>query len=178
MGLGAQDKAQEIANLQLIGVAQEKLLPVGLVRPENLHYTAERLVHAMGYKEPDKFFSPPNPNPQPEQPPLEIQVEQLRQQGAKELAVVNAQASIQVEQMKQQAQAAQSSRELELQAERDRMEMENQMELEVFKVEQQKDLEITKAQIAQATELEKARIGAQSAAFAAVNEPVDNDRQD
>lgn len=154
------------------------MLPAGLVRPENLHYTAERLVHAMGYKEPDKFFSPPNPNPQPEAPPLEIQVEQLRQQGAKELAGVNAQVSIQVEQMKQEAQSQQSSRELELQAERDRMEMENQMALEEFKVQKQTELELAKAQIHQQTELEKARISAESAAFAAANKPVTNDRQD
>jgi hypothetical protein len=162
VGLGAQDKAQEIANLQLIGAAQEKLLQVGLVQPQNLYHTATQLARAMGYRNPDDYFSPPNPNPPPQPPPIELQVEQMRQQGAQQLAQLKGQVDVHVAQMQQQAQDAQAQRETEMEAERDRQRMQNEMALEQFKVEQQTMLEMRKAEIAQATAIETARINAEA----------------
>jgi hypothetical protein len=173
VGLGAHDKAQEVANLSLLGQAQEKAMQLGLVQPQNVHHLLGRLCRAMGYKDPDNFFSAPNPNPPPPQPPIELQLEQMKQQGAQQLAQVNAQSQaqlaqvksqtdMQTEQMKQSLQQAQAAQELQLQAERDRMKIESEMALEQFKVEKQTELEILKAQIAQQTAIETARIGAQA----------------
>lgn len=169
VGLGAHDKAQEVANINLIGMAQEKLFQAGLVTPENMHYTATRLVQAMGYSDPDKFFSPPNPNPPPPQPDPAVQLEQMKQQGAMQLeqlrgqtqaqlAQVKSQTDVQTEQMKQQAQDAQMQRELQMQAERDAMKMRNEMELEQFKAQLNAETERYKAEIQRQTQLDLAQL--------------------
>src|SRR3546814_16681368 len=75
--------------------------------------------------------------------------------------LVDAQTTIHVENMKQQAQDAQSQRELQMQAERDAMKLANERELEMFK-----------AQLQRQTALDTAQISAQSAAFAAANKPT------
>lgn len=176
VGLGAHDKVQEVANLGLLGQAQQAAFEVGLVKPQNVHHLLSRLCRAMGYKNPDDFFSPPDPNPPPPQPPVELQLEQMKQQGAQQLEQTKAQTSIQVENMKQQAQDAQSQRELQMQAERDQMQMQNEMALEQFKVEKQMELEMAKAQIAHQTAIETARISAQAKVVSDSMRPdVDND---
>lgn len=82
VGVGTVEKQQEIQNLMLIGQAQEKLAQVGLVKPQNMYETATSLAKAMGYRDPERFFSPPDENPEPQQPPIELQLEQMKQQGA------------------------------------------------------------------------------------------------
>lgn len=173
VGLGSQDKAQEIANLTMLGQAQEKALALGLVQPQNVHYLLSRMVNAMGYRDPDKYFSQPNPNPPPPPPDPALMLEQVKQQGAQALAQLNgqlqaqlaqvkSQTDIQTEQMKQQAQDAQMQRELTMQAERDRMKLEAEMELERYKAEMAMRVDLQKAQIARETAIETARIGAQA----------------
>jgi hypothetical protein len=172
VGLGTQDKARELANLQMIGAVQEKLVPAGLVKPSNLYTTATMLARAMGYRNPDDFFTPLKkadaqggqeaPDEFPQSPPIELQVEQMRQQGAQQLAQLKGQVDVHVAQMQQQAQDAQAQRETEMEAERDRQRMQNEMALEQFKVEQQTMLEMRKAEIAQATAIETARINAEA----------------
>lgn len=175
VGLGTQDKARELANLQMIGAVQEKLVQAGLVKPSNLYTTATMLARAMGYRNPDDFFTPlkkadpkdPNggqdaPDEFPQSPPIELQVEQMRQQGAQQLAQMKGQVDIQVAQMTQQAQDAQAQRETQIAAERDQQKMQNEMALEQFKTEQQMALEMRKAEIAHMTAIETARINAEA----------------
>lgn len=158
VGVGAMEKRQEIANLTLIGSAQEKLLQAGLVQPQNLYATAVDLAKAMGYHDPERYFSPPNPNPAPPEPPMELQLEQMRQQGQQQLAQVKAQQEVMTEQMRQQAQAEQKHQELQQQADRDRMKVQAEMELERFKAELRMQTELELARITQATELQKAQM--------------------
>lgn len=160
VGVGSLERRQQIANLMLLGQAQEKLLPAGLVKPQNLHATAVDLTKAMGYHDPERYFSQPDPNPQPQQPPIELQLEQMKQQGAQQLAQVKAQADVMVERMRQDAQAQQAQQELELQSQRDALKVQSEMELERFKAELTMQVELEKARIAQQTEIEKARLSA------------------
>lgn len=178
VGLGAHDKAQEIANLGLLGQAQQQAFQVGLVKPQNVHYLLSRLCVAMGYKESDKFFSEPNPNPQPQPPPIELQLEQMKQAGAQQLAQTKGQVDIQVEQMRQQAQDAQMQRELSMQAERDQQKMQNEMALARYQAELDMEAKIQTARIAHATAIETARINAQASVVSASMQPdVDNDER-
>lgn len=172
VGLGTQDKARELANLQLIGAAQEKLVAAGLVKPSNLYKTASMLVRAMGYRNPDDFFTPQNQGANangqpptdefPQSPPIELQVEQARQQGAQQLAQTKGQVDVHVARMQQQAQDAQAQRETQMEAARDTQRMQNEMALEQFKVEQQTILEREKAMIQQNTAITIARINAEA----------------
>lgn len=172
VGLGSADKAQEVANLTLLGQAQEKAMPLGLVQPQNVYALLTRLATVLGEREPEKYFSPPmppDPNKPPEIPPEvqaeqakvqgQMQLEQMRQQGAMqqaqvdaqlqaELKRIEAQTEIQVETMRQQAQAEQAAQENELQAQRNALELANQKELELFKAQLQAQTELQKAQLA------------------------------
>lgn len=186
VGLGQADKAQQVGNLTLLGQAQEKAMPLGLVRPENVYQLVTRLATVLGEREPEKFFTapqPPDPNAPPEIPP-EVQAEQakqqgamqleaMRQQGAAQLAQLNGQLQVQLKQIearsqievenaKQQAQAEQSAQELELQAQRDAMKMANEKELEMFKAQLQADTEMRKAMIAHQQAVETADIQAEA----------------
>lgn len=169
VGLGTADKAQKVANLTLIGQAQKEAIQIGVCTPQNIYNTLTKLAEAMGYREPEDFFSPPNPNPEPAGPPVELQLEQMKQQGAQQLAQVKAQADIEVERMKQQAQAQQAQQELQLQAERDRMKIASEMELERYKAEMAMQVDLQKAEIARQTAIDTARIGAEASVLGSFN---------
>lgn len=164
VGVGALEKKQQVANLMQIGSVQERVMPLGLVKPENIHATVTDLAKAMGYHDPERYFSQPNPNPEPPQPPIELQLEQMKQAGAQQLAQIKGQVDVQVEQMKQQAQGQQAQQETMLEAERNQMQMQNEMAMERFKVEKSMELEVFKANLQRQTELDKAQIAAQTAA--------------
>ncbi len=102
VGIGNAGRQQQIANLGLLGQAQEKVMPLGLAGPQQIYQTATRLAEAMGYKDSDQFFIAP----QQGQPP---QAE--KQDGSPE-----AQAIIAAEQIKAQAtmQKAQMDNEIRL----------------------------------------------------------------
>ncbi len=171
VGVGAVEKRQQIANLTMLGQIQERVAPLGIVRPENVHATVTDLTKSMGYHDPERYFTAPNPNPEPPPPPIELQLEQMKQQGAQQLAQIKGQADVHVEQMKQQAQGAQAQQENELQAQRDAMEMQNTMQIEQYKVDKQMELEAFKAQLTHETEIQKAQISAQAAVHAASLRP-------
>jgi hypothetical protein len=175
VGLGAADKAQKVANLTLIGNAQREAAQIGIATPQNIYNTLSKLCEAMGYRDSADFFTPPNPNPEPQQPPIELQLEQMKQHGAKELAQIKGQVDIQTEQMRQQAQDAQMQRELTMQAERDREKMQNEMELERYKANLAHEAEIQKALLTRETEIEKARMGAMAQVGSAALQPSTGD---
>jgi hypothetical protein len=174
VGVGTAGRMQKLQGLQMIGAAQEKLFQVGAVSPENAYNLGCDVAKASGERQTDRYFTKPDPNNPPNQgPPEAVQVEQLRQQGAMQLAQVKAQddaharqvqaqVDIEVEQAKQQAQAAQNAHQNELEAERERMRLQNEMALEQFKIEKQMELEMAKAQFEQQTAIEVARINAEA----------------
>lgn len=171
VGVGALEKRQQVSNLTMLGQVQERLMPLGIVKPQNVHATATDLVKAMGYHDPERYFSPPNPNPEPPQPPIELQLEQMKQQGAQQLAQIKGQVDVQTEQMKQDAQGQQATQENELQAQRDQLEMQNAMQIEQYKVDKQMELEVFKANLQAQTEIQKAQMAADTAYMTAPMQP-------
>ena len=111
VGVGTFGRQQQIANLSLIGQAQEKVLPLGLATPANIYQTAKRTVEAMGYRDSEQFFTAPQE--QPQQPQQQEQPEQSQE----------AQAIIAAEQIKAQAslQRAQMDNETRLTVEREKI---------------------------------------------------------
>ncbi|MFD0738244.1 hypothetical protein ACFQZQ_02935 [Lysobacter koreensis] len=172
VGLGSHDKAQKIANLTLLGNMQKEMLMGGLIAPDGVMHTANKLAKAMGYTDPAEFFPPAQP--QPQQPDPAVVLEQMKQQGAQQLAMVNgqvqqqlaqvkSQTDMQTEAMKQEAQAQQAQQETQLEAERNALEMQNTMAIERYKAELHMQTEIQKAQIAQQTALQTAEISRRTA---------------
>lgn len=83
VALGAGDRVQQLAYLAQQRQMQLEMLPLGLAKPENLFATVSRMTRAAGYKDAQEFWTDPAQNPPPPpQPPLEIQLEQMKQQGA------------------------------------------------------------------------------------------------
>lgn len=175
VGLGNASKQQQVANLSLILQAQKEAAQVGLATPQNIYNALSRLTESMGYKDSDQFWTAPQPGQMPNQgPPPEVIVEQMKQQGAQQLAQIKAQADIQVERMKQEFQAAQAQQETQLEAERNAMELQNQMALEQYKTDKQVELEIAKAQIQRQTAIDTAQINAQASVASAAMKPEPN----
>lgn len=134
IGVGTSNRNQKIGNLMKILELQREASQYGLAGPENAHSALVALVEAMGYKDTDRFFTAPQNAPKgPEQPPIELMLEQMKQQGAQQLEQVKAQTQIEVERMKQEYQAQDSRLQKELELERDRMKLEMQKEIEMFK---------------------------------------------
>lgn len=145
VGVGAQEKRQQIANLTMLGEAQGRLMEVGIVTPENLLNTATDLVKAMGYHEPERYFSQPQPQ-QDSGPPPEVMLEQMKQQGRMQEIQVKAQTDIQVEQMKQQAQAQQALAETQLEAQRNELDRQAQANQAALKLQYDAELAQLKLQ--------------------------------
>ncbi|WP_426355667.1 portal protein [Stenotrophomonas maltophilia] len=145
VGVGTTEKRQQIANLTMLGEAQGRLMEVGIVTPENLLNTATDLVKAMGYHEPERYFSQPQP-PQPEGPPPEVMLEQMKQQGRIQEIQIKAQTDIQVEQMKQEAQAQQALAETQLEAQRNELDRQAQANQAALKLRYDAELAQLKLQ--------------------------------
>jgi hypothetical protein len=82
VGLGTGNKEQMMVSLQMIGQAQEKVLPLGLVKPHQIYNTLAELTKAAGFSSPQKFWTEPDENaemPQPG-PPIELQTAQIYSQ--------------------------------------------------------------------------------------------------
>lgn len=145
VGVGTQEKRQQIANLTMLGEAQGRLMEVGIVTPENLLNTATDLVKAMGYHEPERYFSQPQPQ-QDSGPPAEVVLEQMKQQGRMQEIQVKAQTDIQVEQMKQEAQARQALAETQLEAQRNELDRQAQANQAALKLQYDAELAQLKLQ--------------------------------
>lgn len=106
IGVGTAGRQQQVANLSLIGAAQEKLLPMGLATPANIYQTAKRTVEAMGYRDADQFFTAPQEGQPPAQGEPEsspeaqaiIQAEQIKAQATMQKAQMDNQTRLQIAQ--------------------------------------------------------------------------------
>ena len=130
VGLGTGNRDQQEAQIHRMLQVQGNMLQLGIVTPENMYQTAKKLPNVLGYKDDDKYFTDPGPNP-PKHPNPDVekeqakgqvtmQVEQGKNQLATQLAQQSAQVTMQVEEMKaklkqqtdmaaQQAQQAQNN---------------------------------------------------------------------
>ena len=166
VGLGTGNRDQQVAHLMALLQQQQMGLQIGTATPENVYQSQAELVKALGFKSTDKFFSdpakqppkPPPPNPEQIKAQTAMQLEQMRQQADAQKFQAEQQIEMQRIQMEAQAKQAEQEAALRVQAandERDaaREQARIQMEAQLKQVEAE-----TKAQLElQRLELERWR---------------------
>lgn len=155
VGLGTGDKIAQTQSLGNILQLQMQGMQMGLATPKHIYNTASKLAETAGFKDVQTFFQDPSTlPPQPQQPPLPLQIEQMKLQAdqAKFQAQMQAdvhktQAQFQIDlqktQMQTDAKLQETRAQLELQAandmrdaERERMKAEMQAQIEAIRLEQ------------------------------------------
>lgn len=138
VGLGTGNRDQQVAHLMALLQQQQMGLQIGTATPENVYQSQAELVKALGFKSTDKFFSDPAKAPPRPQPPTPEQIK--------------AQAAMQLEQMRQQADAQKFQAEQQLEMQR------IQMEAQAKQAEQQAALQVQQANDERDAAREQARI--------------------
>jgi hypothetical protein len=171
VGVGTASKDRQMQQLQLLIGLQEKAATYGLVQPQNGYNALAKLAEQMGYKDPSQYFTPPDTNAPPPQPPdpnagemaklqAQSQLKQAEMQQQGQLQAQKQQGEIEVEKMRQDYQAQQAQQEMQLQVERDAQKLRNDMELARYKAEQEAELARYKAELDFKQAIEVARINA------------------
>lgn len=142
VGLGTGDKAMQAGALNNIYQMQSAGMQIGLADPSKLYHTMSKLIENAGYKDVQNFLiDPSTAQPKPQQPPIELQLEQMKQQGAGQLAQMklqadgqhkqaDLQATAQIEQIKQQATMQIEVEKLKMQSMLEREKMQMQLEVD------------------------------------------------
>lgn len=138
VGLGTGNRDQQVAHLMALLQQQQMGLQIGTATPENVYQSQAELVKALGFKSADKFFSDPAKAPPRPQPPTPEQIK--------------AQAAMQLEQMRQQADAQKFQAEQQLEMQR------IQMEAQAKQAEQEAALRVQAANDERDAAREQARI--------------------
>lgn len=146
VALGSGSKEMQVAQLQQLLAMQMQLLPVGMVKPQNVYATASRLTQAMGFRNPDEFWTDPSQQP-PQPPPPNPQIEAEK---------IKAQAQMQTKQLEMQAQAQDDQRQFAIEQQR----MQMQAEVDRHKAELDAQVEKFKAELQAETQLRVARMNA------------------
>lgn len=194
VGLGTGTEEQRVQKLMAIGQMQRDALgPVGLVGPKEAYALFADQSKAMGFDMPDKYaMDPTGPEyqqkmSQPQQPPLPIQIEQIKQQADVQKHQAETQNDIQkfqaetqmareIEQIKAEAKLQETRAQLELQAANDARDSEReqmkaafdaqlaaqQLELDRYKIDAEIAADARKAQLDSDTKLEVARMSHQA----------------
>ena len=178
VGLGTGDTQQKAAQLMSIYQMQTASMQFGLATPKHLYHTSAKVIENAGFKDVDNFVQDPSKQPpQPQQPPLPIQIEQMKQQGDAQKFQVEMQSEIQkfqaetqmnmqLEQMKAQAKLQEVQANLELQrsndmrdSEREQLKAQLDAQLEAQKIEFEK----WKAELSAQTQIyiEQLKLGSQ-----------------
>lgn len=139
VGLGTGDTQQRAAQLMGIWQMQTAAMQFGLATPAHLYHTAAKQVENSGFKDVQNFIQDPSKlPPQPQQPPIEIQIAQMKtqadaqkfqaeQQGDIQKFQAETQMTREVEQIKAQAKLQEIQANLELQAANDARDAEREM---------------------------------------------------
>ena len=138
VGLGTGNRDQQVAHLMALLQQQQMGLQIGTATPENVYQSQAELVKALGFKSTDKFFSDPAKAPPRPQPPTPEQIK--------------AQAAMQLEQMRQQADAQKFQAEQQIEMQR------IQMEAQAKQAEQEAALRVQAANDERDAAREQARI--------------------
>lgn len=167
VGLGSGDAMAKAAQLQNVFQLQQAGVPLGMATPKHLYHTAAKIVENAGFKDVQNFLQDPSTVPQqPPQPPLEVQIEQMRQQADAQ----KFQAQAQADQQRLALEDQQHQREMQrdMQAERDKQEMQArdtqhtaQLEAQQAQLRAQLDRERHQAEMLHAAQLEQMRLANQ-----------------
>lgn len=110
VGLGTGNKDQQAQHLMSLMQIQEKAAQIGVVDPTNVYNAAAEYTKAVGFKQPEKFFSDPSKQPpkQPEPSPDAIKAQNEAQKAQQDamLAQWKAQQEIQLQREKLEAEIA------------------------------------------------------------------------
>ena len=152
VGLGTGDVQQKAAQLMMIAELQEKGMAIGLTTPAHLYHTGAKIIENAGFKDVQNFLQDPSKQPlPPKEPPIEIQIEQMRIQADGQKHQAETQSDIQkfqaetqmtreVEQIKADAKLREIQGNLELQAANDVRDSEREQNKAVMdsQIEQQR----------------------------------------
>lgn len=139
VGLGTGDTQQKAAQLTNIYQLQQAAMQFGMVTPKHLYHTSAKIIENAGFKDVDNFVQDPSKQtPQPQQPPLPLQIEQMKIQADAQKHQAESQNDIQkfqaetqmtreVEQIKANAKLQEIRANLELQATNDQRDSEREM---------------------------------------------------
>lgn len=152
VGLGSGDAAQKTQQLTTIYQMQMAGLQMGLATPKHLYHTAAKLIENAGFKDVQNFVQDPSTlPPAPPAPPIEVQLEQMKQQGEAQ----KFQAQSQQELQKFQAET-QMTREVEqIKAQAKLQEIQANLELQASNDARDGERETLKAQLAQQVEMQR-----------------------
>jgi hypothetical protein len=117
-------QAQQLGNILQL---QMQGMPMGLATPKHVYNTAAKLAENAGFKDVQSFFQDPSTlPPQPQQPPIELQIEQMKLQADQQKTQAQLQADIQKVQAQMQAKLQETQANLELQAANDQRDSERE----------------------------------------------------
>jgi hypothetical protein len=189
VGLGTGDSQAKAAQLTTIYQMQQAGMGMGLATPANLYHTMSKIVENSGFKDVQNFLSDPKnaPPAPPPQPPIELQLAQMKIQADTQKSQAEMQQEIQkyqaetqmqlqIEQMKAEAKRQEIQASLELQAANDMRDSEREQMKAQFEaaMEQQKlEFEKWKAELDARVKLRVANIGKEASGDELLNE-LDN----
>ena len=190
VGLGTGDVQQKAAQLMMIAGLQKEGLAIGLTTPAHMYHTGSKIIENAGFKDVQNFLQDPSKQPpQPKQPPIEIQIAQMKMQADGQKHQADAQSDIQkfqaetqmakeIEQMKAEAKLREIQGSLELQAANDQRDSEREQTKAMMdaQLEQHRiDFEKWKAELDARVKLRIASIGTEKSGDDLMNEMVDMD---
>ena len=147
VGLGTGDVQQKAAQLMMIAQLQKEGMAVGLTTPAHMYHTGAKIIENAGFKDVQNFLQDPSKQePQPKEPPIEIQIETMRIQADGQKHQSEAQSNIQkfqaetqmtreVEQIKADAKLREIRGNLELQAANDQRDSEREQNKAVMDIQ-------------------------------------------
>ena len=153
VGLGTGDTQQKAQQLLNIYQMQTAGMQFGLATPANLYHTQSKVIENAGFKDVQNFLQDPKnaPPPQPPPPPYQLQVEQMKQQADAQ----KFQAQTQQEQQRFQAETAQAMQLEQLKADAKLQEVRANLELQASNDQRDSEREMLKAQMTQQLEAQK-----------------------
>ena len=178
VGLGTGDVQQKNQQLMMIAALQEKGMAIGLATPKHMYHTGAKLIENAGFKDIQNFIQDPSKEPpKPQQPPIEVQVAQIKIQADGQKHQAEMQADVQkfqaetqmtreTEQIKADAKLQEIRANLELQAANDQRDAEREVmkaQLDTQMEAQRIEFEKWKAELAAQTQIyiEQLKLGSQ-----------------
>lgn len=127
VGLGTNNKDQLVQHIMALLQVQQQLAQQGIATPPNIYNAVKQLPPALGFKQPDLFFTDPQQNPQPPHPNPEM----VRINGELQLQREKQQSDQALEQQRMQADASKIQMEAQADQYREQMKLQmRQMELQ------------------------------------------------
>lgn len=148
VGLGNASASSQIQNLSMILTAQEKVMGMGIANPQNVYNALNKLANASGFKNPDEFFTAPDPNNPPKPPPNPmLEVEKVKQQANMQSAQMKAQVDMQISAAKAQQEQQLEAAKMQANAAKEQAQMQADLQTQQHQAAMTSELELSKARM-------------------------------